>query len=127
MVGIDLRHHERHIVRHAIIFRVAKHRHARRGKRGFNLARDLCRQGREDNFDAWQFVGTTGNNGQRGHGSWHLAAQPPARDLPIWLFTVLLRGGQPDQFKPGMLLQKLYKTLANHARSAQNRDRDTLL
>src|SRR5579875_3581149 len=114
MIWIDLRHDQWHIRRHTIIFRVAEDGHARLREIGLDLTGNFSWQRGEDDLDTRQLLRPAGYDRQASYSSRHLARQTPARDLPIRLLAMLLLSRQPDQFKPGMILQEFDETLADH-------------
>ena len=68
--------------------------------------------------------GVAGADSHLGHSRGNRCLQFPARGFRIGTALGAVRGRQPRDFKPGMMLQHLHKALPDNAGSAQNSYRD---
>src|SRR5438128_8746756 len=103
---------------HAQRARVGNYRASRLSETGLEFGSDACVQCREDNFRS--VFGLCRGNTHSSDAGRDRRLHPPARGLGIETTFGAVRGSQPSDLEPGMVLQHLDETLSHNAGSTQN-------
>ncbi len=125
VVGIDLRHQQRHIALHAVVARIGNHHVAGLREGALDLGGDRGIHGGEQ--QARRVAGLALFHRQVRDGIRRAAAQVPGHGVAVFLAGGAVAGAQPLQVEPGMALQELDEMLAHHAGGAEDAYFDSCL
>jgi len=120
MAGIDLRHQERHVRLHPVVFGVGNDRQAGSGEGALNRARHRRVEPAENEVARREGLRHARLHGHVGHALRHRRAREPVRGLTVRLPGGALRRSQRGDLEPGMIREEANEGLPDGASSAQD-------